>query len=74
MQKARDMKMSRGHRRCLLAALLAAIEANSKNKKYPTMPQTGTGKPSKMEYGLWETVSQLIALEMAQKLRYPISV
>ena len=52
MQKTRDTKMSSGHKRCLLAALLAVIEANSKNKKYPTIPQTGTGKPSKMEYGL----------------------
>ena len=66
--------MSRGHRRCRLASLFAAIEVNNKNKKYPTTPQTATGKPKKMEYGLWETVSQLIALEIAQKLRYPISV
>ena len=63
------MKMSRGHRRCLLAALLAAIEATNNNEKYPTIPQTATGKPKKMEYGLWETVSQLSAFEIAQKLR-----
>jgi len=32
------------------------------------IPQTGTGTPINMEYGLCETVSQLIDLEMAQKL------
>ena len=66
--------MSKGHRICLLADLLAAIEATSENKKYPKIPQMGTGTFIKIEYELWETVSQLIALEMAQKLRYPISV
>jgi len=34
----------------------------------PTTPQIGTGIPIKMEYGLWETVSQLMAFEIAQKL------
>ena len=33
------------------------------------MPQTGTGAFKNMAYGLWETVSQLIAREIAQKLR-----
>jgi hypothetical protein len=33
------------------------------------IPHIGTGKDMNMEYGLWETVSQFSALEMAQKLR-----
>ena len=41
---------------------------------YPITPQIATGMLSMMAYGLCETVSQLIALEMAQKLLYPISV
>ena len=36
--------------------------------KYPQMPQTGTGTLSIIEKGLWETVSQLMDLLMAQKL------
>ena len=45
-------------------------DAINKSKKvvYPSRPQTGTGTFKKMEYGLWDTVSQLMALEIAQKL------
>ena len=41
----------------------------TKKNEYPNTPHTGTGTPINMAYGLWETVSQLIAREMAQKLR-----
>ena len=38
------------------------------------IPQTASGRFKKMEYELWETVSQLRALDIAQKLLYPMSV
>jgi hypothetical protein len=41
----------------------------SRKKVYPMTPQIGTGTSKKMENRLCETVSQLMALEMAQKLR-----
>jgi hypothetical protein len=56
------------------ASSLLASGKNSKKNIYPNMPQTGTGKVRNMEYGLCETVSQFMALEMAQKLLYPMSV
>jgi hypothetical protein len=43
-------------------------------KAYPMTPHTATGRFSMMAYGLCETVSQFIALDMAQKLVYPMSV
>jgi hypothetical protein len=46
---------------------LAAI-ATTKKAAYPKAPHIGTGSPINMEKGLWETVSQFIALDMAQKL------
>lgn len=53
--------------------ITAAIEPTM-NRIYPHTPQSGTGSFQKTEYGLWETVSQLMALETAQKLLYSISV
>jgi hypothetical protein len=45
-----------------------AIAKKRRKKVYPIIPQTGTGTPRNIEYGLCETVSQLIDLEIAQKL------
>ena len=45
-----------------------AIGKKSRKKIYPMIPHTGTGTPRKTEYALWETVSQLMDLEIAQKL------
>jgi hypothetical protein len=52
-----------------LAALLLPAKNNKINiKEYPRIPQIATGIFSMIAYGLCETVSQLIARDMAQKL------
>jgi hypothetical protein len=67
--KKKDKQISNAHGRCLFASLFAAMAAISRKKTNPMIPHIGTGKDMNMEYGLWETVSQFSALEMAQKLR-----
>jgi hypothetical protein len=47
---------------------------NTKKKVYDNIPQMASGSPKKIDQGLWETVSQLIAFEMAQKEEYEMSV
>jgi hypothetical protein len=37
------------------------------NNTYAKEPQIDKGIPQKIDQGLWETVSQLIACEIAQK-------
>jgi hypothetical protein len=37
-------------------------------KAYPMKPHIGTGIFNNIEYGLWDTVSQFMARDMAQKL------
>jgi hypothetical protein len=60
--------------RLFFASLNPAAAINKVIPTYPMPPQTATGKPIKTEKGDCETVSQLNELEMAQKLRYVISV
>jgi len=60
--------------RSFLAFLPPANTRSKTKKEYPITPHTGTGRLKKIEYGLCEIVSQLMAREMAQKLLYPISV
>jgi hypothetical protein len=46
-----------------------AVKAiNSRRKQYPATPQTAMGSGPRMEYGDWETVSQLMDFDRAQKL------
>ena len=68
------MKKRMGHIRSFLASLLQTNGNKMMKNEYPIIPQTGTGMPINIEYGLCETVSQFIDLEMAQKLSYAISV
>jgi hypothetical protein len=62
------------HKRAGRKPFRPAMTAPARKSVYPQIPQIGRGNPPKTEYGLWETVSQLMAFEMAQKLLYSISV
>ena len=68
MLNAKDVKKRIGHIRSFLASLLQTNGNNMMQNEYPIIPQTGTGMPINIEYELCETVSQLIDLEIAQKL------
>ena len=55
------------NRRC--SADANAVNANKARKKqYPATPQTAIGSGPRMEYGDWETLSQLMDFDRAQKL------
>jgi hypothetical protein len=43
-------------------------KSRARKKEYPQTPHTGTGTSNKIEYGLCDTVSQLMDREIAQKL------
>jgi hypothetical protein len=66
--KARDNHKIRDQIRSLPSSLFPENGSNNKMKLYPTTPQTATGRFKIRAYGLCDTVSQLRALEMAQKL------
>ena len=66
--KASDNQNIRGQIRTLPFSLLPEYGSNIRMSAYPITPQTATGRLKKIAYGLCDTVSQLKALEIAQKL------
>lgn len=66
--KIRATHKSSGQIRLRLVGTLRFALNRMRKNVYPITPHTGTGNPKNTEYGLWDTVSQLIEREMAQKL------
>ena len=64
---ARAIKIKKDQIRPSLPFCCHANGSSNKNSVYPITAQMGIGI-IKIEYGDWDTVSQLIALEIAQKL------
>jgi hypothetical protein len=66
--KASDNQNIKDQIRFWQVSLLPVNVRSIKMKAYPITPQTANGRFKKIAYELCDTVSQLRALEMAQKL------
>ena len=66
-ENKRNNKAQVQTRRCSPAGYAVKNSTRSK-KQYPATPQTATGRFPRIEYGDWETVSQLKDFDRAQKL------